>query len=257
MTEKSPARRTPNDLLPQVLLRRLESIFDLTAADRAELSGLPMRRQKIEEGQDIVQEGSRPSSSFLILEGFVCSYKLTGEGKRQIPAFYVPGDMPDLHSLHLRTVDTSFRTISKTSIAIIQHRALHKLFERSYRLASAFWRLTLIDASLFREWETNMGQRDAKTRLAHVLCEIVIRLRCVGLVSDDRCPLPMTQQDLGDAMGLTNIHVNRMMQNLRRDGLISISDGWLQILDWSALKARGDFDPMYLHLEHPEQHLGS
>jgi CRP-like cAMP-binding protein len=237
--------------LPGVLLRRLESIASLTEEDLADIAKLPLQVKSIPADMDIVKEGDQPSRAFLLLEGWVCSYKLTGEGKRQIPAFHVPGDMPDLHSLHLKTVDTSFRSITECRIAHIEHRALHELFERHYRIASAFWRMTLIDASILREWETNIGQRSARTRVAHLLCEMLVRLRAIGLSNDHGCELPITQQELADASGLTSVHVNRMLQELRGRGLIVVSGNRLQVLDWPAFKVEGDFDAGYLHLEDP------
>jgi CRP-like cAMP-binding protein len=121
------------------------------------------------------------------------------------------------------------------------------------RLAAAFWRETLIDASIFREWVTNVGRRNAYARLAHVLCELLVRLRAVGLAEDDACELPMTQGEIGDATGISTVHVNRTLQELRGDGLITLKGEKLTVLDWDRLKKAADFDPTYLHFKRPDE----
>jgi len=235
--------------IPQPLIRKLESIFTLSDQEREILINLPMQVMDLRADQDIVREGDRPSRSCLLLEGFACTYKMTGDGERQIMAFYISGDIPDLQSLHLRVLDTSLSTITPCKVGFIQHETLHDLCERCPRIASALWRETLIDASIFREWITNVGRRDGYSRMAHILCEMVVRLRAVGLAQDHTCDLPITQSELADATGLTTVHVNRVLQQLRGAGLITLKGGVLSVLDWDGLKKAGDFDPTYLHLE--------
>jgi CRP-like cAMP-binding protein len=134
-------------------------------------------------------------------------------------------------------------------LGFIQHEPLRELCAAQPRIASAFWRDTLVEAAIFREWTTNVGRREAYARLAHVLCELVVRMRAVGLAEDHRCELPMTQAELADATGISTVHVNRTLQELRRDELITLTGGKLQVLDWPRLKEIGDFDPRYLHLK--------
>jgi CRP-like cAMP-binding protein len=117
------------------------------------------------------------------------------------------------------------------------------------RITSAFWRECLIDAAIFREWVMNVGQREAYSRMAHVFCELMVRLRAVGLVEDDACDLPITQAEFADAIGTSTVHVNRVLQQMRADGLIELSGNRLYVPDWEALKKAGDFDPIYLHLK--------
>jgi CRP-like cAMP-binding protein len=234
------------------LIRKLESNFQLSDEERAALENLPMQVQTIKADQDIVREGDRPSRSFALLEGYTCTYKMTGHGKRQIHAFHIAGDIPDLQSLHLKVLDNSIITLTPCRVGFIQHEALRDLCRRQPRLAEAFWRETLIDAAIFREWMTNIGRREAYSRLAHILCEWVVRLQAVGLVQDHTCDLPITQNELADAMGITIVHVNRVLQALRGDGLITLNGGRLEVLDWEQLQQVGDFDPMYLHLDPPE-----
>ncbi len=244
------AATLPSDANP--LVRKLESIFTLSDDERGAIANLPMQVIDLRPDQDIVREGDRPSRSCLLLDGFACTYKMTGEGKRQILAFYIPGDVPDLQSLHLRVLDNSLGTITPCKVGFIQHEALHDLCERYPRITSAFWRQTLIDASVFREWMTSIGQREAYNRIAHLLCEWVLRMRAVGLAQDHSCELPITQNELADGLGLSTVHVNRTLQELRRAGLIQLEGGTLTVLDWEELKNVGDFDPTYLHLENRE-----
>ncbi len=196
-----------------------------------------------------MREGDAPSRSCLILSGFACTYKVTAQGKRQIVSFNLPGDIPDLQSLHLKVLDNSISTLSQCRVGFITHEALWDLCKRYPRIASAFWRETLIDASIFREWVMNIGQREAYTRMAHVLCELVTRLRAVGLVEDHSCNLPITQGEFADALGVTTVHVNRVLQAMRADGLIELSGDRLFVPDWDRLKEVGEFNPTYLHLE--------
>lgn len=230
------------------LIRKLEGIFTLNDEERQALSDLPMQVLTLKENQDVVREGDRPSRSCLILSGFVCVYKITGEGKRQIVTFNIPGDIPDLQSLHLKVLDTSMGTITPCRVGFIPHDALHDICIRHPRIMGAFWRATLIDSAIFREWMTSMGRREAYGRIAHLLCEMLVRMRAVGLAEDLACNLPITQAEFGDALGLSTVHVNRILQELRANELIELKGDRLNILDWDRLKQEGGFDPTYLHL---------
>jgi CRP-like cAMP-binding protein len=230
------------------LIRKMESVFTLTDEERQALENLPMQVAVLKDHQDIVREGDRPSRACLILSGFACVYKMTVHGKRQIVSFAIAGDIPDLQSLHLKVLDNSIATISPCRVGFIQHEALHDICTRYPRLAAAFWRESLIDAAIFREWVMNVGQREGVSRLAHVLCELLVRLRAVDLVEDHVCDLPITQTEFADAVGFTNVHVNRVFQQLRADGLIVTQGTRLTIPDWDKLKEVGEFDPTYLHL---------
>jgi CRP-like cAMP-binding protein len=231
------------------MIRKLESVFTLTDDERHALQQLPMQMVAIRADQDIVREGDRPSRSCLLLSGFACTYKMTKDGKRQIVSFNLPGDVPDLQSLHLKVLDNSIGTISPCSVGFITHEALQDICTRYPRLAAAFWRETLIDAAIFREWVLNVGRREAYTRMAHVLCELLTRLRAVGLADDNACDLPITQGEFADAIGVTPVHVNRVLQQMRTEGLIELKGVRLNIPDWERLKQAGEFDPTYLHLE--------
>jgi len=235
------------------VIRKLESVFPLSDAERDALMRLPIQVTDIRTDQDLIREGDRPSRCFAILEGFACSFKMTGEGKRMILGFHIPGDLPDLQSLHLEVLDSSIGTITRCKIGFIQHEPLRELCAAHPRLAAAFWRETLIDASIFREWVTNVGRREAYARIAHVFCELMVRLRAVGLAEDHACELPMTQIELADATGISTVHVNRTLQELRGDNLITLRGEKLTVLDWDKLKEPADFDPTYLHFKRRDE----
>jgi CRP-like cAMP-binding protein len=239
---------SPNTLM----IRKLESIARLSDEEKQALQDLPVQIQVLKADEDIVRIGDRPSHSSLLIEGFTCVYKLTSEGKRQIMALHVPGDIPDLQSLHLKVMDNSIATMTLCTLGFIQHEDLRRVCERHPRITAALWRETLVDASIFREWLLNVGRREAYNRMAHLLCEMLVRLNVAGLVRDGTFNLPITQGELADAIGTSNVHVNRVLQELRANGLIRTTGSQVTIPDWVKLKEAGDFEPLYLHLVEDE-----
>ncbi|HEX2725714.1 MAG TPA: Crp/Fnr family transcriptional regulator, partial [Beijerinckiaceae bacterium] len=217
------------------------------------LRGLPLTVVPVDADQDIVREGDRPSQSCILLEGFVCRYKLTEDGRRQIFSFHTPGDIPDLQSLHLAVMDHNVKTLTRCKVAFVPHEALSELTRRCPRVGDVLWRDTLIDAAIFREWMVGIGRRSAVTRIAHMLCEVFLRLKAIGLADGYECEFPITQTEIGDALGLSTVHVNRSLQELRSAGLIELRRGALGILDWPALCKAGEFDSVYLHLDSKAQ----
>ncbi|TPG52518.1 Crp/Fnr family transcriptional regulator [Roseomonas nepalensis] len=232
------------------LVRKLQSITDLTAEERQALLDLPMTVRSYARGEDIVREGDTPSECCLVLEGFACRYKLLPDGRRQIMAFHTPGDMPDLQSLHIGVMDHSVAAMMPTQAAFIPHTSMRDLTHAYPGLLHAFWRDTLIDAAIFREWLIGVGRRDGHERIAHLICEMLLRFRGVDLAPNDTFKMPVTQADIGDALGLSHVHVNRVLQDLRRDGLITWTNSVVSILDWEKLQKRALFDATYLHQVH-------
>jgi CRP-like cAMP-binding protein len=230
------------------LIRKLESIAPLAPEEKAALLRLPLRLRAVPAHQDIIREGDVPSECCLIVAGFACRYNVTAQGRRQILSFHVSGDIPDLQGLHLSVMDHSVAPLVPSQLAYIQHDDLHALMCNHPRLVGPFWRDTLVDAAMFRQWTLNVGRRQAPARLAHLLCELLVRLRAVELVEDHAFNLPVTQAELADALGISNVHVNRVLQDLRGQGLISLHGHTLKVLDWEGLKTVGEFDPTYLHL---------
>lgn len=235
-----------------LMIRKLESNITLTAEEKQALQELPVQTVDVKSNQDIVKIGDQPSHCCLVLEGFSCVYKLTLEGKRQIMALHIPGDMPDLQSLHLKVVDINIASISPCKLGYIQHQDMQLLCERHPRLTAAFWRETLVDASIFREWLLNVGQREGYSRIAHLICELMLRLQAVGLAEEKTFNMPITQTELADATGMTPVHVNRVLQALRANGLIISDKKLITIPDWQKIQEAGDFDSLYLHLDEKE-----
>ncbi|MCJ2052363.1 Crp/Fnr family transcriptional regulator [Methylobacterium sp. J-070] len=231
-------------------LRKIDSIalFRPTDEERAGLLTLPMQMVDFDAYQDIVREGDRPRRSFALLEGIACTYKSTRAGKRQVMSYHVPGDVPDFQSIYLEVLDVSIATVSPCRIGFVQHDAARALLRAHPRLNEVFWRATLIDAAMVREWMLNTGRRDAYARMAHLFCELVTRLGAVGLAPDRTCELPMTQPELADALGITPVHVNRTIRDLKAAGLITLRSRRLTVHDWDGLMSVAEFDPTYLHL---------
>ena len=184
------------------------------------------------------------------MDGFACRYKLRANGSRQIMAYLVPGDFCDLHVFILREMDHTIATLSPCRVVDIPRERILELTERS-ALARALWWATLVDEATLREWLVNIGARSAEERIAHLLCELLLRLRVVGLADGAEYELPITQAELADTMGLSSVHVNRVLQRLRGDGLITLKGKQLVIPDPDRLIAFSGFTPNYLHLAQP------
>jgi CRP-like cAMP-binding protein len=231
------------------LIHQLESIAVLDDADRLAISGLPLRLKTIPENRDIVREGSRRTEVCVVLEGLVCRYKMVAGGRRQILSFHLSGDLPDLQGLHLEVMDHGLSALTAVRVAFIPHDAVRALARKRPGVGDALMRHALIDGSIFREWIANVGRRTALERIAHVMCETYVRMRSLSLVSEGEFELPLTQAELGDATGLSNVHVNRTLQELRRLGLITTLKKKHTIIDWELLRETADFDAAYLHLK--------
>jgi CRP-like cAMP-binding protein len=233
----------PNEWLIQKL-DRLSSLSDL---DKEALAGLPYTMQRVGAGHHLVREGSTPTDCCLLVEGFACRYKLEAAGGRQIVSFHIRGDILDLQHLLLSTADHHVLTITEATIAWTPKSAIREVARECPTVAEALWKDTLIDASIFREWVLNVGRRDAKSRVAHMLCEFIVRGQAMGLDFADRFTLPMTQEQIADATGLTSVHVNRTLRMLREQGLIEYRGRQIKIADWASMQRVADFDPIYLH----------
>ena len=227
--------------------RKLDSIAELSEADVAAIRALPLRVREFAADQDIVREGDRPAECALVMEGFVFRHKLVIDGRRQILSFDPPGDVPDLQSLHLTRMDHSIGTLVRTKIGFIAHRAIEQLAQSRPGVGAALWRETLIDAAIYREWMIGLGRRSAYQRVAHLLCEMALRLEAVGLGGRDGFQFPVTQAELADALGLSTVHANRVVQELRRAGIVAWRGPAVVILDWAGLREAGGFDAAYLH----------
>ncbi len=232
----------------ELLIRRLEASCALTDREKTALYNLPIHLREITGIQDIVREGDRPSQCCLLLNGFACRYKIVRGGLRQVLSFHVPGDTPDLLSLYLPVMDHNLGTLATGQVGFIPHQSIRRLIREHPRIGAALWRDTLIDGSVFREWLVGMGRRDAYARVAHLLCEIVTRMEVVGLAPEKCIRIPITQVAISDAVGVSAVHVNRVVKEMRNQRLIRWRGKSLTVSDWAKLKQAGDFDPAYLHL---------
>lgn len=242
-TKRPPARlRSFNPLI-----RKLTSAGGLTEDDRQALDALCGTSRQVETKQDIISQGDPPSDVHLVLDGFACRYKVLPDGGRQIVAVMVPGDFCDLHVAILGEMDHGITTLSPCTIVDIPVATVQDLTENHRRIARTLWWATLVDEAILREWLVNLGQREAAERLSHFFCEMLMRLQLVGYVDENSYNLPLRQHDLADLLGLTSVHVNRTIQYLRAEGLITLKQYRLTIPDLTRLKAFCNFDPTYLH----------
>nr|WP_182086547.1 Crp/Fnr family transcriptional regulator [Aureimonas sp. ME7] len=232
------------------LIRKLQNFLVLSDEERSALQDLTHRRPRVlQPRDDVIRQGEKPFFVNLVLEGFACRYKVLPDGRRQILSFFMPGDLCDLHNHVLSAMDHSIGAISPLRIAQIVPDEIEALMDRHARLRRAFWWNELVRESTTREWLANLGQRTGSERVAHLLCEIFVRMRSIGLVdAAGACPFPITQADLSDALGISIVHTNRMLQDLRAEGLIVLKGRTLQVDDLPALTRLANFDPTYLHL---------
>jgi CRP-like cAMP-binding protein len=229
------------------MVRRLERRSPLDQGDREILLGLPHNVKKLPASAHIVRDGDVPEYCSLLLSGFAYRYKLTGEGGRQIISLHCAGEFLDLQNSFLGTADHSVQMLTEGELALISPGVLQEMALTRPSIARALWIDTLIDASIFREWVVNVGRRDSRARVAHLLCEFSLRLEAAGLASNHQYELPMTQEQLADAVGLTSVHVNRVLKQLGEEGLIKRDRRSIVIEDWKRMREVGDFNERYLH----------
>jgi CRP-like cAMP-binding protein len=229
------------------LIHKLEKLAPLDEVDRNAIRSLPRAVTKEPSGRHLIREGTRPSDCCLLVKGFACRYKVNSGGGRQIVSFHVPGDLLDLQHLYLAVADHHVQTISPAEIVWITKSKLRALAAERPNIAEALWRDALIDASIFREWVLNVGRRDAKTGIAHMLCEFVTRASAAGLGPPEGFSWPLTQEQIADATGITSVHVNRTMKALREDGVIERHGNTYRVRNWDKFRQVADFDQTYLH----------
>lgn len=211
---------------------------------------LPHSKRCLSSSTYLVREGEAPRASCsLILSGMAFRHKLTVEGARQIVSLHLTGDLLDLQHLFLNTCDHSVQALTDIEVIEIDRAALQEVVLSCRAVAQALWVDLLVESSIHREWVLNVGRRDARARIAHILCEIAVRMRVAGVIMAPRFQLPMTQDQLADATGLTSVHVNRTLKILVQGGLIEQGGRWITILDWNGIRRVGDFNPLYLHLD--------
>ena len=248
-----PQRVPPANL--QRFLDRLTARSVLTDDEQQAILDLPAYATQVPANRDFVHLGERVDHASLVVEGIVGRFGQNSEGGRQITAIHLPGDMADLHSVVQPEGTSALQALSTTTILRIPHASLRTLAARYPAIAEAFWRDCMVDASILSQWVVNVGRRDARARMAHLLCEMATRCGVRG-EGEVEFKFPVTQVHLGNALGLTCVHVNRTLKVLRDDGLAILHGRMVHILDWKALVRAGDFDPAYLQADNdPEQRL--
>ena len=244
--------------MSNALTRRLEEYTTLTDADRDELTRLCTRAtHTIRAKQDLMREGDAPRSFYVILEGWACHYRALEDGRRQIVDFAIPGDLCDLNLFILDRMDHSISAITRLKVAEVGRDILHRVVTNFPNITTALWWVELVSKSIHREWIVSVGQRSAEQRIAHLFCEMFLRLESVGLTDGFSCDFPLTQNDIAETTGMTSVHVNRTIQELRRKGLIVFERQKLTIPDMRSLQDTALFNPDYLHLRRLHRHTDS
>lgn len=203
--------------------------------------------RQLQANHHLIQEGDRPDPVFVMLDGWACRYKILPDGGRQIMAFMLPGDFCDIHIAVLEAMDHSIMTLTKARVASLPRAQMEALVESRPAITRAFWWSQLVDQGVMRAWIVSMGRRKSVERVAHLMCELYIRMRNIGLATDRQCDMPLTQIVLADALGLTPVHVNRVLGKLRLAGIMDLRAGSLTILDPAKLFRTAGFDANYLH----------
>jgi CRP-like cAMP-binding protein len=231
------------------LIRKLGHFVRLSPGDREILGRAALERvREFGPRVDIAREGDKPKDVHLVLSGWACRYKQLEDGRRQVVSFFLPGDICDLNAFILKEMDHSIGTITSVTIADLSREFFEEIGHGYARIATAFWWESLVNSAIQREWTMSLGQRTASERMAHLLCEIFFRLRLAGLTRQDACDFPLTQADLADATGLSKVHVNRTLQELRSANLIVLKGKTLVVPDLERLMHAGLFNANYLHI---------
>jgi CRP-like cAMP-binding protein len=231
------------------LIRKLEQFAELSDEDRRLVDDAVRDVRRLEARQDIIREDERPDNVHLLLEGWAARYKVLPGGERAIMAYLIPGDLCDIHITLLDRMDHSIGTLSPAEVAYIPRERIEALMGRGDDLARALTWSMLVDEAILREWLVTLGHRPADKRVAHLICEMMLRSKAVGLTDDDSFDLPLTQEELADTMGITPVHMNRTLQALRRSDLITTRGKRVIVQDAGRLMAFADFNPNYLHQE--------
>jgi len=234
-----------------IIIRSLGAHSLLDRDDEAALRSLAVRVRQVEPDEDVVREGDEPDSLTLVIDGLLARYHTRSDGRRQYLSFHMAGDLPDAQALYLNRMDHAVCAISRSRVGLIAHHDMLELFERRRSIATAIWRGTLIDAAIFQTALSNFGARPARTRLAHLFCELYYRARNSGIAKHGSCYLPLHQGQIGDALAMSLVTVNRTLQALRRTGAMQFRNNTMTVHDWPRLAEIAHFDASYLHIRRP------
>ncbi|MDP9412940.1 MAG: Crp/Fnr family transcriptional regulator [Pseudomonadota bacterium] len=230
-------------------LMKLRKRDDISPDEEQAIRGAVSEVREVRADQNIINAGVELSTSTLLLEGMMCRYKDLQDGQRQITELHVAGDFVDLHSFTLKRLDHNVMALTPCRIAVVPHERLQYITERFPHLTRVYWFSSNLDAAIHREWELSLGRRDAMSKVAHLFCELFVRLEIVGLTEGNSYAFPLTQTDIAECKALTPVHVNRTLQELRKRELIELAQRRMTILDRPGLEALAEFSPNYLYLE--------
>lgn len=235
-------------MIGQAFLDYLTQLGELCEEDRNAILKVDGERRAFRRHEDIARSGTQPSFSVIVVTGFLQRYVSRRDGSRQIHAFYLPGDAPSLESVHLDCLDSSLSAAAHSEVFLIPIADLADLMRNRPRVQDLVWRSSLVQSAQYREWLTRNSRLTADGAMAHMFCEIYKRADAAGLVEGNSCEMPLTQEMVGDALGLTGVHVNRTLQHLRETGYVDHHRGRLFMHDFDRLANFADFDPAYLRL---------
>ncbi len=233
--------------MPNRFIEKLSGFSPLTADDVAALAALTARPREVGAKQDLIREGDRPGPVFIVLQGWAFRYKVLPSGARQVLAYLMPGDCCDLHVGLLAEMDHGIQTIIPAKIATVSRESMDALMDARPSVAKAMYISQLVDEATMRAWITSMGRRTSIERVAHLMCELYLRARNIGLVSEPSLTLPLSQLLLADSLGMTPVHLNRVLKELRSSGAMTLQRGSLEISDPVKLVQIAGFDENYLH----------
>jgi CRP-like cAMP-binding protein len=235
-------------VIGETLAFHLGLIGELSDEDRAAIVALDGEVRDLARHKDIIRHGDRGTHAVIVLSGLLQRYTIGPEGKRQIHSFYLPTDSPCLETLYIDYMDNNLGAAIDSRVGLIPNEQLYRLIGEREGVRKLIWRETLVQAAVFREWLMRNSNMPAHSKIAHFFCEMFVRANAAGLVTENSFALPITQEMLADAVGLTGVHVNRTLMLLRDAGVVEWRSGRLAVRDWPKLSETGDFDPHYLHL---------
>lgn len=232
-----------------VHLKKLRRRIEISTEEERAIRGAVTETRYVRADEILVRSGKELYCSLLLLDGWIARSKDLPGGERQVTELHVAGDFADLHGFTLKCLDHDLLTMSNCTIGVVPHERIEDVINRFPRLGRVYWFMTNVDAAIHREWALSLGQRSAISRMAHLFCELFVRLEVVGLTSENSYDFPLTQRELSECLGLTVVHANRTIQELRRRGLVELENRQLTILDRRGLEGVAEFDPAYLYLD--------
>jgi CRP-like cAMP-binding protein len=232
----------------EVLVRHLGLFGSLSDGDKDALMSVKGEVRDLEAGEDVLTDGERPTYSVVVIAGLLQRYTLAPDRKRQIHSFYLSTDTPSLEAIHIGVMDNNLGALTPSRVGLVPLPELHRIMDLRPNVLGLIWRETLVQAAILRAWLMRNSRLLPDGKMAHLFCEIMTRAKAAGFVPDDTCDLPVTHEDIGDALGMASVHVNRTLTMLRDAGLADLHAGRLTVFDWPRLVEVAEFDPSYLHL---------